>query len=77
VPAPTFRTTPSASGDVAGPITLAVLALLAVLLVVGLLVVARGLTRGQPLLAPLAPAPEEEPPVAPPDASRLDDDPQT
>ena len=56
-PAPTFRTTPSPSSDVSGPITVVVLAVLAVLLAVGLFVVARGLSRGQPLLAPLDAAP--------------------
>jgi len=53
VPAPTFRNTPSGEGDVSGPIILGVLAALAALLVVGLVVVARGLNRGQPLLAPI------------------------
>ena len=42
VPAPTFRNTPSGEGDVSGPIFLGVLAVLATLLVVGLVVVARG-----------------------------------
>jgi hypothetical protein len=56
-PAPTIRTTPSPSSDISGPITVVVLAVLAVLLAVGLFVVARGLSRGQPLLAPLDAAP--------------------
>ncbi len=59
-PAPTFRDAASGSGDVSGPITIGVLGALAVLLVVGLFVVARGLSRGQPLLAPLAPVYEDE-----------------
>lgn len=52
-PAPTFRSTPASGDDVSGPITIAVIAGLAILLAVGLFVVARGLSRGQPLLAPL------------------------
>jgi len=55
VPAPTFRNAPSGTDDISGPITIGVLAALAVLLAVGLFIVARGLSRGQPLLAPLAP----------------------
>jgi len=80
VPAPTFRTTPSGSGDVSGPITIGVLALLAVLLAVGLFVVARRLSSGQPLLAPLTPgAADDEGEAAGPeeqiaDASSADDD---
>lgn len=60
VPAPTFRNTTPDEGDVSGPITVAVLAVLAVLLIVGLLVVARGLNRGEPLLAPRAPGAEDD-----------------
>ena len=59
-PAPTFRTAPPPSTDVSGPITIAVIALLAVLLAVGLFVVARGLSRGRPLLAPLGPVGQDE-----------------
>src|SRR6185503_13933533 len=54
-PAATFRTAPSGAGDVSGPITIAVLGILAVLLAIGLFVVARGLSRGRPLLAPFGP----------------------
>jgi hypothetical protein len=57
---PTFRTPPSSTGDVSGPVTIGVLAVLAIVLAVGLLVVARGLSRGQPLLAPLVPARDED-----------------
>ena len=59
VPAPTFRNAPSGTDDISGPITIGVLAALAVLLTVGLFIVARGLSRGQPLLAPLAPIAED------------------
>jgi hypothetical protein len=59
-PAPTFRTPSSSTGDVSGPVTIGVLAVLGVVLAVGLLVVARGLSRGQPLLAPLVPASDED-----------------
>jgi len=55
LPAPTFRATTPGAGDVSGPVTIAVLALLAVLLAVGLLVVARRLSQGEPLLAPAVP----------------------
>jgi peptidase MA superfamily protein len=58
--APTFRTPSSSTGDVSGPVTIGVLAVLGVVLAVGLLVVARGLSRGQPLLAPLVPASDED-----------------
>ena len=54
-PAATFRTAPSGEGDVSGPITVAVIGTLAVLLAIGLFVVARGLSRGRPLLAPFGP----------------------
>ena len=64
VPAPTFRTTPSGADDVAGPITIGVLAVLAVLLAGGLFVVARGLSRGRPLLAPFGPDEEDDDPDA-------------
>ena len=86
-PAPTFRTAPSSEGDVSGPITIAVLGALAVLLAAGLFVVARGLSRGRPLLAPFGPTDEdvidgaggdeppgdEEPPVED-DRPRVEDD---
>jgi hypothetical protein len=58
-PAATFRAAPSDAGDVSGPITIAVLGILAVLLAVGLFVVARGLSRGRPLLAPFGPTDED------------------
>jgi len=54
-PAATFRVAPSSSGDVSGPITVFVLGALALLLAIGLFVVARGLSRGRPLLAPFGP----------------------
>jgi Peptidase MA superfamily len=59
-PAPT---TPSGSGDLVGPVVIGVLAVLAVLLVAGLIVVARGLSRGDPLLPPPT-APEPQNPGA-------------
>lgn len=59
-PAPTFRTAPSSEGDISGPITVAVLGGLAVLLAIGLFVIARGLSGGRPLLAPLGPAGDDE-----------------
>ena len=52
-PSPTFRTTQPPGDDISGPITIGVIGILAVLLAVGLFVVARGLSRGDPLLAPL------------------------
>ena len=52
-PAPTFRTTPQEDDDISGPIAIGIVAALAVLLAIGLVVVARGLSRGAPLLAPL------------------------
>jgi len=58
-PAATFRTAPSGEGDLSGPITVAVLGTLAVLLAIGLFVVARGLSRGRPLLAPFGPTDED------------------
>jgi hypothetical protein len=52
LPIATFRTTnPGAGDDLSGPIAIGVVALLAILLVVGLLVVARGLNRGDALPA--------------------------
>ena len=54
-PAATFRVAPSSSGDVSGPITVFVLGALALLLAIGLFVVARGLSCGHPLLAPFGP----------------------
>jgi hypothetical protein len=51
-PAATFRTArPGEGDDVAGPIAIGVILVLAVLLVVGLFVVAQRLGRGEPLLA--------------------------
>jgi len=74
-PAPTFRTAPSSGGDVSGPITIVVLGALAVLLAIGLFVVARGLSRGRPLLAPFGPTDEDLAPtdddLAPPDDGAL------
>jgi hypothetical protein len=72
IAAPTFRTAPPPGGDVSGPITIGVLGLLGVLLAVGLFVVARGLSRGRPLLTPFGPTDEDaatgeeanEPPAA-------------
>jgi hypothetical protein len=58
-PAPTFRTAPSSEGDISGPITIAVLGALAVLLAIGLFVVARGLSQGRPLLTPFGPTDED------------------
>lgn len=58
-PAPTFRTATPDSGDLTGPITTAILAVLAIILAVGLFIVARGLSRGAPLLAPLGVDAEE------------------
>ena len=60
VPGPTIRTPTPASDDLSGPITLGVFVALAVLLAVGLFVVARQLSRGQPLLAPMGEAMGEE-----------------
>jgi hypothetical protein len=78
-PSATFRNTPPGAGDVSGPIILGVFALLAVLLVVGLFVVARGLARGQPLLTPLRPGPApddaDEPPEEETAAATFRDDP--
>ena len=67
VPAPTFRATPGPTDDVSGPITIGVLAALAIVLAIGLFVVARGLNRGQPLLAPLAPVTDADGDELPPD----------
>jgi hypothetical protein len=58
-PASTFRTAPPPGSDVSGPTTIAVLALLGVLLAIGLFVVARGLSRGRPLLAPFGPTDDD------------------
>jgi hypothetical protein len=50
--APTFRTNrPGAGDDIAGPITIGLIAVFAVLLAVGLFIVARRLSQGEPLLA--------------------------
>jgi hypothetical protein len=51
LPIATFRPTNPAGDDLSGPITIGVVGLLALLLVVGLLVVAQGLSRGDPLPA--------------------------
>jgi len=78
LPAPTFRNVPTGDGDVSGPITVMVFAALGMLLVVGLVVVARGLNRGQPLLAPLRPGGEdEEHPEGDGDSTPQEDDPRT
>jgi hypothetical protein len=53
LPSPTFRTSQPPGDDPSGPITIGIVAILAVLLAVGLVVVARGLSRGDPLIAPL------------------------
>jgi hypothetical protein len=52
-PSPTFRTAEPGGDDLSGPITVGIVAILAVLLAVGLFIVARGLSRGDPLLAPV------------------------
>jgi Peptidase MA superfamily len=55
-PAPTFQSSGRPNEDSPGtPVLIAILGLSAVLLVLGLFVVARGLSRGQPLLAPTRP----------------------
>ena len=53
VPSPTLRPTPNSEDGLGGSVVLAVLAVGALLLMLGLAVVARQLSRGQPLLAPL------------------------
>jgi hypothetical protein len=75
LPAPTFRTS-TPTGDVSGPVTIAVVAALAILLAIGLFVVARGLSRGDPLLASFAPRDSETPPDVekPPDPGTPRDD---
>lgn len=55
-PAPT---TPTGSGDLVGPVVIGVIAVLVILLVAGLFVVARGLSRGDPLL-PTGAGPEAQ-----------------
>ena len=61
LPLATFRTSPVPNEESPGaPLLVAVLGLAAVLLVAGLFVAARGLSRGQPLLVPLRPAGDEE-----------------
>jgi hypothetical protein len=54
-------TRPGGDGDLTGPVIVGVLLVLAVLLVAGLVVVARNLNRGDPLLpSPTAPEPEQK-----------------
>jgi hypothetical protein len=64
-PAPTFRTNqPGTGDDISGPITIGLIAIFALLLAVGLIVVARGLSRGEPLFASFTPRDPETPPDA-------------
>jgi hypothetical protein len=68
IPAPTFRTAPTPGDDISGPLTIGVLGVLIVLLAVGLFVVARGLSRGRPLLTPFGPT-DDDPPMVDGDAN--------
>jgi hypothetical protein len=72
LPAPTIRTSPAAGEDLSGPIAIGVLLVVGLLLVGGLAVVARGLSSGRPLLAPLASDAHADGGEAPPE---LDDAP--
>jgi hypothetical protein len=73
----------SSAGELAGPILIGVIAVFAVLLAAGLFIVARGLSRGDPLFGPGLPDDVGDEPAAPPEArleagdepSRPDDQP--
>ena len=60
-PVATPRTGPSPDGDGTATVLLAGLVLLVVMLIVGLIVVARRLSAGEPLMPPLTPRPPDEP----------------